>query len=158
MRVQGTSSEATLCDKHNHFKPFTVLLPVSCSVMLNVIHTEESNRERFTQKIEANTYLTQALFSHSQANLGAAIFLIQSLTKNLLFSSLFVSQPPTQNINLGPGGMSQSASNQSLHSQSNLSDAIGTGLPPSSLMQSQISNGELWSPLCCFAVAWQQDH
>ncbi|KAI1233492.1 Calcium-responsive transactivator, partial [Lamprotornis superbus] len=49
--------------------------------------------------------------------------------------------PPTQNINLGPGGMSQSASNQSLHSQSNLSDAIGTGLPPSSLMQSQISNG-----------------
>ncbi|KAF4795782.1 Calcium-responsive transactivator [Turdus rufiventris] len=37
--------------------------------------------------------------------------------------------------------MSQSASNQSLHSQSNLSDAIGTGLPPSSLMQSQISNG-----------------
>ncbi|KAF7248621.1 Calcium-responsive transactivator [Varanus komodoensis] len=49
--------------------------------------------------------------------------------------------PPTQNMTLGPGGMNQSASNQSLHSQSNLSDAIGTGLPPSSLMQSQISNG-----------------
>ncbi|XP_026520865.1 calcium-responsive transactivator [Notechis scutatus] len=49
--------------------------------------------------------------------------------------------PPTQNMNLGPAGMSQSASNQSLHSQSNLSDAISTGLPTSSLMQSQISNG-----------------
>lgn len=69
-------------------------------------------------------------------------------------ASLLVShlQPPTQNMNLGPGGMNQNASNQSLHSQSNLSDAIGTGLPPSSLMQSQISNGEL------FLVAWQQQH
>ncbi|KAL7985632.1 hypothetical protein Chor_004202 [Crotalus horridus] len=37
--------------------------------------------------------------------------------------------------------MSQNASSQSLHSQSNLSDAISTGLPASSLMQSQITNG-----------------
>lgn len=53
-------------------------------------------------------------------------------------------------MNLGPGGMTQTASSQSLHSQSNLSDAIGTGLPPSSLMQSQISNGEFCT------VAWQR--
>lgn len=58
---RGTSTGATLCDKHN-FKPFTVLLPVSCSVMLNVIHTEETNQGRFTQKSEGNTYLAEAVF------------------------------------------------------------------------------------------------
>nr|XP_033819818.1 calcium-responsive transactivator isoform X4 [Geotrypetes seraphini] len=48
--------------------------------------------------------------------------------------------PPTQNMNLGPGGMNQSGSSQPLHGQSSLSDTIGGGLPPSSLMHSQISN------------------
>lgn len=45
-------------------------------------------------------------------------------------------------MNLGPGALSQSGSSQGLHSQGSLSDAIGTGLPPSSLMQGQIGNGE----------------
>uniref|UniRef100_A0A673VGW2 SS18 N-terminal domain-containing protein n=1 Tax=Suricata suricatta TaxID=37032 RepID=A0A673VGW2_SURSU len=49
--------------------------------------------------------------------------------------------PPTQNMNLGPGALSQSGSSQGLHSQGSLSDAIGAGLPPSSLMQGQIGNG-----------------
>lgn len=51
-------------------------------------------------------------------------------------------QPPTQSMTLGPGGLSQSGSAQGLHSQGSLSDAIGAGLPPSSLMQAQIGNGE----------------
>lgn len=45
-------------------------------------------------------------------------------------------------MTLGPGGLSQSGSAQGLHSQGSLSDAIGAGLPPSSLMQAQIGNGE----------------
>ncbi|XP_036101810.1 calcium-responsive transactivator isoform X1 [Molossus molossus] len=49
--------------------------------------------------------------------------------------------PPTQNMNLGPGALSQSGASQGLHSQGSLSDAISTGLPPTSLMQSQIGNG-----------------
>ncbi|XP_059754403.1 calcium-responsive transactivator isoform X1 [Balaenoptera ricei] len=49
--------------------------------------------------------------------------------------------PPTQSLALGPGGLSQSGSGQGLHSQGSLSDAIGAGLPPSSLMQAQIGNG-----------------
>lgn len=51
-------------------------------------------------------------------------------------------QPPTQNMNLGPGALSQSGASQGLHSQGSLSDAISTGLPPASLMQGQIGNGE----------------
>uniref|UniRef100_G1M4D8 SS18L1 subunit of BAF chromatin remodeling complex n=1 Tax=Ailuropoda melanoleuca TaxID=9646 RepID=G1M4D8_AILME len=49
--------------------------------------------------------------------------------------------PPTQNMSLGPGALSQSGSSQGLHAQGSLSDAMGTGLPPSSLMQGQIGNG-----------------
>lgn len=45
-------------------------------------------------------------------------------------------------MNLGPGALSQSGSSQGLHSQGSLSDAIGTGLPASSLLQGQIGNGE----------------
>lgn len=45
-------------------------------------------------------------------------------------------------MNLGPGALSQSGGSQGLHSQGSLSDAISTGLPPASLMQGQIGNGE----------------
>lgn len=51
-------------------------------------------------------------------------------------------QPPTQNMNLGPGALAQSSSSQGLHSQGGLSDAVGAGLPPPSLLQGQIGNGE----------------
>lgn len=51
-------------------------------------------------------------------------------------------QPPTQNMNLGPGALAQSGSSQGLHSQGGLSDAVGSGLPPPSLLQGQIGNGE----------------
>lgn len=54
-------------------------------------------------------------------------------------------------MNLGPGALSQSGSSQGLHSQGSLSDAIGTGLPPSSLMQGQIGNGE-------YPEHWRQGH
>lgn len=46
-------------------------------------------------------------------------------------------------MNMGSAGISQSASNQSLHSQNNLNDSMVTGLPPTSLMQNQMSNGML---------------
>lgn len=52
-------------------------------------------------------------------------------------------------MNLGPGTLSQSGSSQGLHPQGSLSDAISTGLPPASLMQGQIGNGE---QVCCSHV------
>uniref|UniRef100_A0A3B1JII0 SS18L1 subunit of BAF chromatin remodeling complex n=1 Tax=Astyanax mexicanus TaxID=7994 RepID=A0A3B1JII0_ASTMX len=53
--------------------------------------------------------------------------------------NLCVSQPPNAGMNLGPGGIGPSGG-QSLHSQSNLNDSMGSGMPPTSLMQSQLSN------------------
>lgn len=52
-------------------------------------------------------------------------------------------------MNLGPGALSQGGSSQGLHPQGSLSDAISTGLPPASLMQGQIGNGE---QVCCSVV------
>lgn len=41
-------------------------------------------------------------------------------------------------MSLGPGGMGQSGG----HAQSNLNDNMGPAQPPTSMMQSQMSNGE----------------
>ncbi len=50
-------------------------------------------------------------------------------------------------MSMGPGGMGQSGG----HAPSNLNDNMAPGLPPTSMMQSQMSNGEilthLWSTL-----------
>eukprot|EP00063_Salmo_salar_P015725 XP_013990560.1 PREDICTED: calcium-responsive transactivator isoform X2 [Salmo salar] len=49
--------------------------------------------------------------------------------------------PPTANMgSMGPGGMGQNGGSGPIHSQSNLNDTMTPGLPPPSLMQSQMSN------------------
>ncbi|XP_053103887.1 calcium-responsive transactivator isoform X3 [Hemicordylus capensis] len=107
---------------------------------------------RSVQMLDENHHLIQCIMDYqSKGKTAECTQYQQILHRNLVYLATIADSnqnmqsllpaPPTQNMNLGPGGMNQSASSQSLHSQSNLSDAIGTGLPPSSLMQSQISNG-----------------
>ncbi|KAJ6665726.1 hypothetical protein lerEdw1_002096 [Lerista edwardsae] len=104
------------------------------------------------QMLDENHHLIQCIMDYqSKGKTAECTQYQQILHRNLVYLATIADSnqnmqsllpaPPTQNMNLGPGGMNQSTSNQSLHSQSSLSDAIGTGLPPSSLMQSQISNG-----------------
>lgn len=57
----------------------------------------------------------------------------------------FALQPPTQNMNMGGGGIGKTGNGQSLHSQSNLNDSMATGTPPTLLIQGQINNGEVQS-------------
>ena len=45
---------------------------------------------------------------------------------------------------MGPGGMGQSGG----HAPSNLNDSMAPGLPPTSMMQSQMSNGESNLQMC----------
>ncbi|XP_019907589.1 calcium-responsive transactivator isoform X2 [Esox lucius] len=55
--------------------------------------------------------------------------------------------PPTPNMGtMGSAGMGQSGGSGPLHSQSNLNDAMTPGLPPTSMMQSQMSNGPSHAP------------
>ncbi|XP_010720733.1 calcium-responsive transactivator [Meleagris gallopavo] len=116
------------------------------------------DRVSFMQMLDENHHLIQCIMDYqSKGKTAECTQYQQILHRNLVYLATIADSnqnmqsllpaPPTQNINLGPGGMTQSASNQSLHSQSNLSDAIGTGLPPSSLMQSQISNGPNHVPM-----------
>ncbi|PKU38054.1 hypothetical protein llap_11644 [Limosa lapponica baueri] len=112
----------------------------------------EVTQQTIQKMLDENHHLIQCIMDYqSKGKTAECTQYQQILHRNLVYLATIADSnqnmqsllpaPPTQNINLGPGGMTQSASNQSLHSQSNLSDAIGTGLPPSSLMQSQISNG-----------------
>ncbi|XP_031660104.1 calcium-responsive transactivator-like isoform X3 [Oncorhynchus kisutch] len=56
--------------------------------------------------------------------------------------------PPTPNMgSMGPGGMGQNGGSGPIHSQSNLNDAMTPGLPPPSMMQSQMSNGPSHAPM-----------
>ena len=47
-------------------------------------------------------------------------------------------------MGMGPAGMVQGGGS-ALHSQSNLNDNMTSGLPSTSMMQSQMSNGETYS-------------
>ncbi|XP_031649816.1 calcium-responsive transactivator isoform X7 [Oncorhynchus kisutch] len=56
--------------------------------------------------------------------------------------------PPTPNMgSIGAGGMGQSGGRGPLHSQSNLNDTMTPGLPPTSMLQSQMSNGPSHAPM-----------
>ncbi|XP_028591212.1 calcium-responsive transactivator isoform X3 [Podarcis muralis] len=112
----------------------------------------EVTQQTIQKMLDENHHLIQCIMDYqSKGKTAECTQYQQILHRNLVYLATIADSnqnmqsllpaPPTQNMNLGPGGMNQSASNQSLHAQSNLSDAIGTGLPPPSLMQSQISNG-----------------
>ncbi|KAG2461610.1 MTG2 GTPase, partial [Polypterus senegalus] len=48
---------------------------------------------------------------------------------------------------MGPGGLNPSGPSQTLHSQNNLNDSMASGLPSTSLMQSQMTNGPNHMPM-----------
>ncbi|KAK2499941.1 hypothetical protein MC885_014026, partial [Smutsia gigantea] len=104
------------------------------------------------QMLDENHHLIQCILDHqSKGKTAECAQYQQILHRNLVYLATIADSnqnmqsllpaPPTQNMSLGPGALSQSGSSQGLHSQGSLSDAIGSGLPPSALMQGQIGNG-----------------
>ncbi|KAF4023451.1 hypothetical protein G4228_015634 [Cervus hanglu yarkandensis] len=104
------------------------------------------------QMLDENHHLIQCILDYqSKGKTAECTQYQQILHRNLVYLATIADSnqnmqsllpaPPTQSMTLGPGGLSQSGSAQGLHSQGSLSDAIGAGLPPSSLMQAQIGNG-----------------
>ncbi|ELK25855.1 Calcium-responsive transactivator [Myotis davidii] len=102
--------------------------------------------------LDENHHLIQCILDHqSKGKTAECAQYQQILHRNLVYLATIADSnqnmqsllpaPPTQNMNLGPGALSQSGASQGLHSQGSLSDAISTGLPPASLMQGQIGNG-----------------
>ncbi|XP_034497178.1 calcium-responsive transactivator isoform X4 [Ailuropoda melanoleuca] len=104
------------------------------------------------QMLDENHHLIQCILDYqSKGKTAECTQYQQILHRNLVYLATIADSnqnmqsllpaPPTQNMSLGPGALSQSGSSQGLHAQGSLSDAMGTGLPPSSLMQGQIGNG-----------------
>ncbi|XP_073539112.1 calcium-responsive transactivator isoform X1 [Phyllobates terribilis] len=112
----------------------------------------EVTQQTIQKMLDENHHLIQCIMDYqSKGKTAECTQYQQILHRNLVYLATIADSnqnmqsllpaPPTQSMNLGPGGMSQTGPSQSLHSQGNLSDALGASLPPSSLMQSQISNG-----------------
>ncbi|XP_044154598.1 calcium-responsive transactivator isoform X5 [Bufo gargarizans] len=111
----------------------------------------EVTQQTIQKMLDENHHLIQCIMDYqSKGKTAECTQYQQILHRNLVYLATIADSnqnmqsllpaPPTQSMNLGPGGMSQTGPSQGLHSQGNLSDALGATLPPSSLMQSQISN------------------
>ncbi|KAG8429983.1 hypothetical protein GDO86_018706 [Hymenochirus boettgeri] len=112
----------------------------------------EVTQQTIQKMLDENHHLIQCIMDYqSKGKTAECTQYQQILHRNLVYLATIADSnqnmqsllpaPPTQNINLGPGGMSQTGPSQALHSQGNLSDSLGASLPPSSIMQGQISNG-----------------
>ncbi|KAM4842725.1 LOW QUALITY PROTEIN: calcium-responsive transactivator [Thomomys bottae] len=112
----------------------------------------EVTQQTIQKMLDENHHLIQCILDHQSKGKTAECAQYQQLLhRNLVYLATIADSsqnmqsllpaPPTQNMNLGPGALSQSGSSQGLHPQGSLSDAISTGLPPASLMQGQIGNG-----------------
>ncbi|KAM4691261.1 calcium-responsive transactivator [Rhinophrynus dorsalis] len=118
----------------------------------------EVTQQTIQKMLDENHHLIQCIMDYqSKGKTAECTQYQQILHRNLVYLATIADSnqnmqsllpaPPTQNMNIGPGGMSQSGPTQTLHSQGNLSDALGASLPPSTLMQSQISNGPSHVPM-----------
>ncbi|EDL07306.1 synovial sarcoma translocation gene on chromosome 18-like 1, isoform CRA_a, partial [Mus musculus] len=112
----------------------------------------EVTQQTIQKMLDENHHLIQCILDYqSKGKTAECTQYQQILHRNLVYLATIADSnqnmqsllpaPPTQNMNLGPGALSQSGSSQGLHPQGSLSDTVSTGLPPASLMQGQIGNG-----------------
>uniref|UniRef100_A0A8C5R546 SS18L1 subunit of BAF chromatin remodeling complex n=1 Tax=Leptobrachium leishanense TaxID=445787 RepID=A0A8C5R546_9ANUR len=112
----------------------------------------EVTQQTIQKMLDENHHLIQCIMDYqSKGKTAECTQYQQILHRNLVYLATIADSnqnmqsllpaPPTQNMNLGPGGISQSGASQPLHSQSNVGETLGASLPSSTLMQSQISNG-----------------
>ncbi|KAJ8360839.1 hypothetical protein SKAU_G00173640 [Synaphobranchus kaupii] len=112
----------------------------------------EVTQQTIQKMLDENHHLIQCIMDYqSKGKTSECTQYQQILHRNLVYLATIADSnqnmqsllpaPPSQSINMGPGGMGQSGSGQSLHTQGNLNDTIAASLPPTSLMQGQMSNG-----------------
>ncbi|GAB1287307.1 Calcium-responsive transactivator [Apodemus speciosus] len=112
----------------------------------------EVTQQTIQKMLDENHHLIQCILDYqSKGKTAECTQYQQILHRNLVYLATIADSnqnmqsllpaPPTQNMNLGPGALSQSGSSQGLHPQGGLSETVSTGLPPASLMQGQIGNG-----------------
>nr|XP_019951839.1 PREDICTED: calcium-responsive transactivator isoform X2 [Paralichthys olivaceus] len=104
--------------------------------------------------LDENHYLIQCIMDYqSKGKTAECTQYQQVLHRNLVYLATIADSnqnmqsllpaPPTPSMSIGPGGMGQSGG----HAQSNLNDTMAPGLAPTSMMQSQMSNGPGHAPM-----------
>ncbi|XP_048405933.1 calcium-responsive transactivator-like isoform X2 [Stegostoma tigrinum] len=112
----------------------------------------EVTQATIQKMLDENNHLIQCIMDYqSKGKTAECSQYQQMLHRNLVYLATIADSnqnmqsllpaPPSQNLSMGPGGMNLSGSNQALHSQNVPNDTMGGGIPPSPLMQSQMSNG-----------------
>ncbi|XP_063321203.1 calcium-responsive transactivator-like isoform X3 [Pelmatolapia mariae] len=107
----------------------------------------EVTQQTIQKMLDENNHLIQCIMDYqSKGKTAECTQYQQILHRNLVYLATIADSnqnmqsllpaPPTSSMSLGPGGMGQSGG----HAQSNLNDNMGPALPPTSMMQSQMSN------------------
>ncbi|XP_029519838.1 calcium-responsive transactivator-like isoform X4 [Oncorhynchus nerka] len=112
----------------------------------------EVTQQTIQKMLDENHHLIQCIMDYqSKGKTAECTQYQQILHRNLVYLATIADSnqnmqsllpaPPTPNMgSIGAGGMGPSGGNGSLHSQSNLNDTMTPGLPPTSMLQSQMSN------------------
>ncbi|XP_074538465.1 calcium-responsive transactivator-like isoform X3 [Halichoeres trimaculatus] len=107
----------------------------------------EVTQQTIQKMLDENHHLIQCIMDYqSKGKTAECTQYQQILHRNLVYLATIADSnqnmqsllpaPPTANMSMGPGGMGQSGG----HAPSNLNDNMTPGLPPTSMMQSQMSN------------------
>ncbi|XP_044068469.1 calcium-responsive transactivator-like isoform X4 [Siniperca chuatsi] len=107
----------------------------------------EVTQQTIQKMLDENHHLIQCIMDYqSKGKTAECTQYQQILHRNLVYLATIADSnqnmqsllpaPPNPNMSMGPGGMGQSGG----HAPSNLNDNIAPGLPPTSMMQSQMSN------------------
>ncbi|MED6283440.1 hypothetical protein CHARACLAT_008775 [Characodon lateralis] len=107
----------------------------------------EVTQQTIQKMLDENHHLIQCIMDYqSKGKTAECTQYQQILHRNLVYLATIADSnqnmqsllpaPPSSNISMDSGRMSQSGG----HAPSNLSDSMGPGLPPTSMMQSQMSN------------------
>ncbi|XP_037334244.2 calcium-responsive transactivator-like isoform X1 [Pungitius pungitius] len=114
----------------------------------------EVTQQAIQKMLDENNHLIQCIMDcQSKGKTAECTQYQQILHRNLVYLATIADSnqnmqsllpaPPTPNMAMGPGGMGQSGG----HAPNNLNDALAPGLPPTSMMQSQMSNGSSHAPM-----------
>ncbi|XP_046724887.1 calcium-responsive transactivator-like isoform X1 [Silurus meridionalis] len=114
----------------------------------------EVTQQTIQKMLDENHYLIQCIMDYqSKGKTAECTQYQQILHRNLVYLATIADSnqnmqsllpaPPNPGMSMGGSGMGGSSAGGSLHSQSNLNDSV----TPSSLMQSQISNGSSHTPI-----------
>ncbi|XP_033486020.1 calcium-responsive transactivator-like isoform X4 [Epinephelus lanceolatus] len=107
----------------------------------------EVTQQTIQKMLDENHHLIQCIMDYqSKGKTAECTQYQQILHRNLVYLATIADSnqnmqsllpaPPTPNMSMGPAGMGQSGG----HAPSNLNDNMAPGLPPTSMMQSQMSN------------------